>query len=123
MTISKIIKSSAIAAILVVATAGASLAAIGWIDHDSVVRNKPAHVSKKVNWVHDGQKVEVVAAYKSWYRVKIPGQDGWVKKGVVNFHKPGHGWGKGWSNGWGGGSGASFCVSGEVAQFCISGGH
>lgn len=126
MHIANTMKRTALAALLVVATSGASLAAVGWMDDDAVVRHKPAHVAKKVNWVHDGQKVNVVAAYKSWYKVQVPGKDGWVKKSLVSFGKPHwshyrshfHGYGHlyGYS------TGGSFCVKGKSASICIGAG-
>lgn len=122
MPIAKTLKRSALAAVLILATAGASLAATGWMENDAPLRHKPSHIAKKVNWVHDGQQVEVVGAYKSWYKLKVPGKDGWVKKGLVSFHEPhwGYGWGK---SGWGYGLGGSFCVQGQTASICIGGGY
>ena len=115
MNISKSLKTGALAIVLVVATASASLAATAWMDQDSSVRHKPFKIAKKVNWVHEGQKVHVVAEHKGWYKIKIPGKDGWVHKGAIDF-KPD--WDNDWDN-----AGASFCIKGDKAQFCISGGN
>jgi hypothetical protein len=116
------LKTVAIATAVVLATASASMAATwAWIDHDANVHKKAFAGSQVVNWVHDGQKVKIVGQQGPWYKIQIPGQDGWVKKGVVDFNPgpfpgpfPGYGYGYG---------GGSFCIDGKGASFCLSAGY
>jgi uncharacterized protein YgiM (DUF1202 family) len=117
MTIRKSFASAMLAATLVIATAGAALAAPAWINQHTHVKHKPAHISQNVNWAQAGQQVNVIDAYKSWYKIQLPGKNGWVKKSTVDFKK----WGKGPK--WGMGKNYSqleFCFGGQNASFCIS---
>jgi SH3-like domain-containing protein len=122
MSIRKNLTTVALALTVTVVTAGSAFAFPAWIDYDSNVKNKPhQHLSINVNYVHEGQKVHVIDSKFGWYKIQIPGKDGWVKKAVVTKKKPWGGNG-GWGNGgWSENSGASFCINGKQAQFCISG--
>ena len=115
------LKTVAVAAAIVFATASASMAATyAWVDNTAKVKASHSNGSSTVNWVHPGQKVKVVNSWGNWYKVQIPGQDGWVKANVLDFHPgpfPGYGYG------YGGGGGGSFCVNGQNASFCLSGGY
>ena len=130
MSIFKTLTASALVLALVLGSAGAASAA--WMAKDTVVKKHPGHIGKLkgINHVSKGEEVVILGEKGSWYKIKIPGPDGWVGKSAISFKKPGKGWGKGkgkWGNGWGnnggwgGGSGGSFCINGEKAQFCISG--
>jgi uncharacterized protein YgiM (DUF1202 family) len=111
------LKTVAIATAVVLATAGASMAATwAYVDNDAKVRKFHENNSQTVNWVEEGQKVRVVGQWKNWYKLQIPGPDGWVKANVIDFDyydddyptypvKPGFG--------------SSFCVDGKNAQFCL----
>lgn len=113
MNIAKAVKTGALAIAIVLATAGASMAATyAWVEYDSKVKFKHYAGSATVNYVYEGQKVKIVGSWNNWYKIKIPGQDGWVKKHVLDF-----------SPDWGGGYGGSFCINGDHASFCISGGY
>lgn len=80
------LKTTAIAAVAVLATAGASFAAqYAWVDHDAKVKFKPKNNSQTVNWVQEGQQVKVIAHAGNWVKVKIPGDDGWVKAGALDY--------------------------------------
>ena len=110
-------KTVAIAAAVVVATASASFAASAWVDHDAKVKSKPSNKAQTVNWVEDGQKVQVVAYAGGWVKVKIPGQDGWIKEsaldyGYANYDPHYYGYGKGY--------GASVCIGGPIGSLCVS---
>jgi hypothetical protein len=117
------IKTAALATAIVLATAGASMAATwAYVDQDANVRKNHQNGSQPINTVYEGDKVKVIGQWKNWYKVQIPGPDGWVKAGVLDFDyyddgpvypvKPGYGYG----------FGSSFCVDGKGAQFCIGGG-
>lgn len=103
------IRTAAIALAFVAATAGAASAAqFAWADQDAKVRLQHFNGSPTVNWIQEGQKVKVVGQWNNWYKIQIPGQDGWVKAGVLdwnNFNQP---------------NGGSFCVQGQKASFCIN---
>ena len=121
MSIAKTLGASALVLALVVGSAGAASAA--WVVKDTVVKKNHGHIAKPINHVQKGEEVLIIGEHGGWYKIKVPGPDGWVGKSSIGFEKPGNGWSNGWGNGWGGGSGASFCVSGQSAQFCISGGN
>ncbi len=112
MTFVKTLKTAALATALVVATAGASMAAQwAWVDQDANVRANHHQFAPVVNWVGEGQQVKIVGQWNNWYRIQIPGQDGWVRKNVVDAFP---------NNGPFPGNGGSFCVNGQQAQFCIN---
>jgi len=123
----KTLKTAAVATIVILATAGASIAAqYAWVDQDAKVRQKAIPNSVIVNHVSEGQKVKIIGQQGNWYKLQIPGKDGWVKKGVLDFHPgpfpgpfPGYGYGYGSGYGYGG----SFCIDGKNAQFCLSTGY
>ena len=112
------IKTAALATAIVFATAGASMAATwAYVDHDANVRKNHSNGSSVVNGVDEGDKVKVIAQWNNWFKVQIPGPDGWVRANVLDFDyyddgpvypvKPGYGFG------------SSFCVDGKNAQFCL----
>jgi uncharacterized protein YgiM (DUF1202 family) len=113
--LTRTIKTVALAAAVVVATAGASMAATwAWVDHDAKVRKNHSNSSSTVNWVEEGQKVKVIAQWNNWFKIQIPGPDGWVRYNVLDFggyddddFYPGPGFG------------SQFCVKGKNAQFCL----
>lgn len=112
------LKTAALATLVVVATAGASMAAqYAWVDYDANVKKKHHNISQTVNQVWEGQKVKIIGQWNNWYKIQVPGPDGWVKAGVLDFAPfpgpfPGYGYG-----------GGSFCVNGQNAQFCLSAGY
>lgn len=113
-------KTAAIAALVVVGTASVSLAATwAYVDQPAKVRIKPSNGAQAVNQVWVGQKVKVIGNWNNWVKVQIPGKDGWVKAHVLDYGpvwpvKPNY---PGYP------SGGSFCINGQNAQFCISGGY
>lgn len=113
------LKAVSLAALATLATAGASFAAqYAWVSHDAVVRLNHKSNSLPVNQVDEGDKVRVIASWGNWYKIKIPGTDGWVRANVLDFdpeywsypdypHHP-H-------------LGGSVCVGGNNASFCLGG--
>ena len=84
--ITRTVKTTAIALVAVLATAGASMAGqYAWVDHDAKVKFKPKNSSDTVNWVQEGQKVAVIAHAGNWVKIKIPGKDGWVKAHALDY--------------------------------------
>jgi len=115
------LKAVPIATLLTIATAGASFAAQwAWVERDAVVRLNHKSSSPGVNSVDGGDKVRVIAAWGSWYKIKIPGTDGWVRASVLDFDPeywdypdhPGHPH-----------IGGSGCVGGDNASFCLGSFH
>ncbi|MDC9825598.1 SH3 domain-containing protein [Devosia sp. ZB163] len=118
----RIIKTALLATAVVLATAGASMAATwAYADRDAPVRKNHAPNSQIINGVEEGQKVRIIGEWKNWYKVQLPGPDGWVRANAIDFDyydddyptpsypaypvKPGFG--------------TSFCVDGKNAQFCM----
>ncbi|KQU97459.1 SH3 domain-containing protein [Devosia sp. Root105] len=112
------LKTAALATLVVIATAGVSMAAqYAWVENNTKVKKFHQQASQNVNWVQAGQKVKIVGQWNNWYKLQIPGQDGWVKGNVLDFAQqypfPGYGYGYG----------GSFCINGQNASFCLSGGY
>lgn len=109
------LKTVAVATIVVIATAGASFAAqYAWVDHDAKVKFKPKNSAQTVNWVQEGQKVKIVAHNGNWVKVQIPGKDGWVKAGALDY-APFPAYDDYYHDG-----GASVCVGGPFGSLCVS---
>jgi uncharacterized protein YgiM (DUF1202 family) len=107
----KTLKIAAVATVVVLASATASFAAtFAYVNYDSKVRNQHTTQSMVVNYVDEGQQVKVVGSWGNWYKIQIPGKDGWVKAGALDFDN----WQPNNPN-------ASFCINGPNASFCISG--
>jgi hypothetical protein len=113
--LTRTIKTAALAAAIVVATAGASMAATwAWVDQDAYVRKNHSTSSAKVNTVYEGDKVKVIGQWNNWFKLQLSGPDGWVRHYVLDFggyddddFYPGPGFG------------SQFCVKGKNAQFCL----
>ena len=113
------LKTAAIATAVILATATSSMAATwAWVDHDANVKKYAGHIGPVVNWVEEGQKVKVIGQKKNYYKVQIPGQDGWVHANVLDFH-PGPFPGPFDEYGYGYGGGASFCADGKKVDVCF----
>lgn len=111
MNISKTIKTGALAIAVVLATAGASFAAqYAFVDQDANVKKKYFVGSATVNQVWEGQQVKIIGEWGNWYKIKIPGKDGWVKKHVLSF-------GYDWEDDYDGGN--HVCLNGMYGSLCI----
>lgn len=111
-----ILKTGALAATLVLALAGASAAAPlhGEINYDTKVKQFHSNGSPSVNWVSEGDDVWIIGSVPGWYKVKVPGPDGWVKKSAVDvFYGPGPGPDYGYG-------GPSACFSGPFGGLCVN---
>ena len=81
------LKSVAIAAVVIVATAGASLAAqYAYVDQDANVKFKPKKQSQTINQVWEGQQVKIIAYSGNWVKVQIPGKDGWIRENNLDWN-------------------------------------
>ena len=105
------IKTAALALTVLAATAGAASAAqYAWADQDAKVRLFHQNGAPTVNFIEEGQKVKIVDSFGSWYKIQIPGKDGWVKSSTLDFAPfPANDF-----------DDASFCVGDVNAQFCIN---
>jgi len=118
--LTRTLKTVAIATALVVATAGASMAAqYAWVDHDTYLYEYKNTGSDHVGYADEGEKVKVLAISGSWAKIKDDGDIGWVKKSkldwapsFVDYPYDGYGYG-----------GGSVCAGGSSASFCFSVGY
>lgn len=111
------LKTAALATAIVLATAGASMAATyAYVDHDANVRKNHSNNSQVINGVDEGDEVKVIGQWNNWFKIQINGPDGWVRANVLDFdyddgpdypQQPGFGFG------------SNFCVEGKSAQFCL----
>ena len=106
------IKTVAIAAVAVIATASASFAATAWVDYDAKVKSQPKNNSQTVNYVQEGQKVAILGHAGGWVKIKIPGKDGWVKANALDYapfpnNNP-------WPN-----NNGSVCINGQYGYICL----
>lgn len=109
----KTLKIAALATTVILATTAASFAATyAYVDYDSKVRKSSTTQSSVVNYVEEGQKVKVIGQNGNWYKIQIPGKDGWVKGGALDFD---YGWDPTPNY-----NDASFCINGPHASFCVS---
>lgn len=106
-----LLKTTAIAAALVIATASTSFAATwGMINQDSVVRSNHSNLSAVVNHVDDGDMVQIIGSWGQWYKIAIPGPNGWIRKHKVELDyvdDPSE-------------PGVQFCFTGPLGYFCAS---
>ena len=77
------LKTAALAAAILVATAGGSFAAT--IDGDTKVLDQPSKWADVVQYAYDGQYVKVLQCQGKYCYVKISGPDGWVRKSDIDF--------------------------------------
>ena len=80
------LKSAALAATLLVATAGGAFASqYAVLDHDVLVRAYHANGSAVINSADEGDYVKILAHWGNWYKIKVDGPDGWVKQSKLDF--------------------------------------
>jgi hypothetical protein len=106
------LKTATIALVIVAGTAGASFAKTAWADEDTKVKEEATKYSDTVDWLYEGEKVDVEWCGNYYCYIEHKGPDGFVRKSDLIFKKPkkdvdveiclgGGGWGGG---GWGYGS-------------------
>jgi hypothetical protein len=119
--LTRTLKTLAVATAVVVATAGASMAATyAWVDNDTWLYSSKNTSSAHVGYAHEGEKVKVLGFSGTWAKIKDDGDIGWVKKNKLDWAPdygpyPGYGYGYG--------PGGSFCANGTNASFCFSVGY
>lgn len=108
------LRTTALAAVAVLATAGASFAAqYAWVDYDAKVKFKPKPSSQTVNYVYEGQKVKVIAHAGKWVKVQIPGKDGWVKANALDYAPFPN------NNPWPYNGNGQVCFNGQYGYICL----
>lgn len=117
--LNRTVKTAALAAALLVAATGASMAAqYAWVDHDTYLYEYKNTGSDEVGYAWEGQKVKVLATSPNWAKIKANGDIGWVKKSKLDWEPDyvdypyDYGYG-----------GASACAGNSNASFCFSIGH
>jgi hypothetical protein len=114
------LKTVAVATAVVLATAGASLAAsYAWVDHDTYLYEKHKSSSNQVGYAWEGQKVKVLNTWNNWVKIKANGDIGWVKENKLDwapFPVVDPYYGGGYGSG-------SFCAGGNNASFCLTVGY
>jgi uncharacterized protein YgiM (DUF1202 family) len=119
--LTRTLKTAALATALVIATAGASMAAqYVWVDHDTWLYEHKSTGSDHVGYADEGEKVKLLQVSGSWAKINDDGDIGWVKKSkldwaptFVDYPYDDYPYG---------GSG-SFCAGGSSASFCFSVGY
>src|SRR6185369_2759446 len=109
-----ILKVGAIAATALMISAGAASAAPylhGTIDYDTKVKANHSSMSPTLQWADEGTYVTILSAWGSWFYVKLPGPDGWVKKSAVDID---------YGDDYDSGPGVKACFNGPLGYFCIN---
>ena len=85
------LKTAALAATILVATAGGAFASqYAYIDHDVIVRQFHANGAPVINTADEGDQVKILGHWGNWYKIKVDGPDGWVKANALDFGGPGY---------------------------------
>ncbi|MEO6396639.1 MAG: hypothetical protein ABIO40_12110 [Devosia sp.] len=110
MTLS-LVKTGAIAAALVFATATSSLAATyAIVEQDSLIRYNHSNSSSVVNDVEEGDLVQIIGEWGNWYKIAIPGPNGWIRSYKLELDyedDPA--------------PGVQFCFMGPLGKVCVKG--
>ena len=112
-----LLKTGAIAAAaLLISVTGAFAAPhFGTINYNTPVKANHSNWSPTVNFAHDNEDVMILdysPAFGGWFKIKVPGPDGWVPKSAVHLDWNGNG------NNWG--NGPQVCFNGPFGQMCVS---
>ena len=83
----KLIRTGILATVLILATAGASLAATAWADGDVRVKEEPWRSSDTLGWLEDGQRVSTDGCRRGWCKIKLRGPDGYVREDDLEFRR------------------------------------
>ncbi|MEQ1770934.1 MAG: SH3 domain-containing protein [Devosia sp.] len=107
-----LVKTGAIAAALVLAPAGTSFAAqYAIVDQDSAVREYHSNNSDIVNYVDEGDIVQIIGHSGNWYKIAIPGDNGWIRSYKLDFDYEDED----------AGPGVKLCFMGPIGQVCVKG--
>ncbi len=109
------LKSAAIALLLVLGTAGSALAATAYADGRVRVRDEPRRSADTVDWLRDGERVEVEGCSRSYCFIEHRGPDGYVRVNDLIFERDNDDPDVQFCIGGGGGSGGGF----GFGRFCI----
>ncbi len=106
-----LLKTGALAATMILATASTSFAATwAMVEVDSVIRANHSNASAVVNSVDEGDVVQIIGSWGTWYKVSIPGPNGWIKKSKLDLDfvdDPSD-------------PGVQFCFHGPLGYFCVN---
>ena len=83
------IKTGAVAvAVLALSVSGAFAANYGTLNFDTKVKKSWSSASATVNWAEAGDTVKILdytGKNGGWFKVKVDGPDGWVKKSAIDI--------------------------------------
>lgn len=113
MTLS-LVKTGAIAAALLIATASSSFAA-SWamVTQNSNVKANHYNVAANVNHVDAGDIVQVIGHWGNWSKIAIPGPNGWIRSYKLDTT---YGYGFGYPTT----PGVQFCFTGPLGYVCVN---
>lgn len=83
-----LIKAGAVAAAMLTATASGAFAfapVSGTFNYDAPIKADHFFGAPTVNWANEGDDLTIISKFGNWYKVKVPGPDGWVKKSAVDL--------------------------------------
>ncbi|MGV3490780.1 MAG: SH3 domain-containing protein [Devosia sp.] len=112
-----LLKTGALAAtVLVMTVSGAFAASYGYINYDTKVKKSWSSGSPTIDWVDEGDKVQIVDYTKKnggWFKINPPGPNntGWVKKSAVDV------W---YDDDYDDEPGVQFCFSGPLGYLCVN---
>jgi hypothetical protein len=111
-----LLKTGAIAATAVIMSiSGAFAATYGTINYDTKVKAQAKSASQTVNWAEEGDDVLILDYTKKnggWFKIKVPGPDGWVKKSAVEVFTDGPDMDDE--------PGVQFCFTGPLGYICVN---
>jgi hypothetical protein len=81
------LKTAAIAIVIVAGTAGASFAKTAWAEEDTKVKDDASKYADTIDWLYEGEKVDVEWCGDYYCYVEHKGPDGFVRKSDLEFKK------------------------------------
>ncbi len=96
MTLSKKLMASGLAALVLLATSAAAMAAPAFATGNVNVRSGPGTGYGVIDVLRRGEQVDVQQCRGSWCFVERRGVDGWVSSSYLNSGRPGGGWDDGY---------------------------
>lgn len=85
---SSLIKATIVAAAIATLSASSALAFAplsGEFNYDTAIKADHFFGAPTINWADAGDDLTVIGKFGNWYKVKVSGPDGWVKKSAVSL--------------------------------------
>ena len=110
-----LVKTGAIAAIaLTMSVTGAFAATWGVVNYDTKVKKSWSSASTTLTYVDEGDEVQILDYTKKnggWFKIKVPGPDGWVKKSAIDVYSDGPSDEE---------PSVNFCFTGPLGHVCVN---